>query len=219
MSKFREGRKPQPEAVLTNLAVGIAGGSNDVRTLCSSLRCMIEYRLWETRGFERMVDLITAKHSKDGFASTVQIVGAFAATDRRTNEMFLNQCRIEGVDVMDEVRKAKTQLVVDEAKKPNKSKNLYSDNHSPRVLTAQVRRMCKEKPALLAEVENGKLTLNAALIRAGIKPKRASLELTPPNFARAVHRHFTLDQRKQIAAWIVQKEQPAEIATKYGRKS
>jgi hypothetical protein len=70
---------------------------------------------------------------------------------------------------------------------------------------------------LLEQVEDGRLSLYTALRQAGIVIGYSSVRNAPPSFARAIFKHFTLDQRRQIAEWIVAKEMPPEIAAR--RKS
>jgi hypothetical protein len=53
-----------------------------------------------------------------------------------------------------------------------------------------LRRLARERPDLLDQVEDGVLSPNAAAIKAGFRTRKVQVELSPEGFQRAVQRHL-----------------------------
>ena len=66
------------------------------------------------------------------------------------------------------------------------TKKLMDENKNSYVL----RRLARERPDLLDQVEDGVLSPNAAAIKAGFRTRKVQVELSPEGFQRAVQRHL-----------------------------
>jgi len=66
-------------------------------------------------------------------------------------------------------------------------------------------RLKEERTDLFKKVENGKLTLNNALLEAGLIKQRAKIQKSPEGFAKYIVEHFSAKQREEIIKLLKQK--------------
>lgn len=68
-------------------------------------------------------------------------------------------------------------------------------------LTAQ--RLARQAPEQYAAVQSGELSINAAAVLAGIRPRRISVRLdAPDSIARSLRKHLTPDQVAELRALL-----------------
>lgn len=60
------------------------------------------------------------------------------------------------------------------------------------------KRLKRDNPEILAEVQSGKISLNKAAIKAGFRKKMVSVELSPEGFINAMKKQFNKDQINKI---------------------
>lgn len=70
-------------------------------------------------------------------------------------------------------------------------------------------RLAREAPGRYEAVKSGELSLNAAAVLAGIRPRRISVRTdNPQSVAQALRRHFTADQLAELIRFLIGGEDP-----------
>ena len=68
-----------------------------------------------------------------------------------------------------------------------------------------VSRLKRDHPELAEQVASGELTANAAAVRAGFRPRTATVRLDDPKRAAAtLRKKLTVQQRQQLAAYLIE---------------
>src|SRR5690606_19621744 len=142
---------------------------------------------------ERFADFVTTP-PLDGLGADIALVRRLIADDP------------EALDLLDRQLKADQQHGGDRVSDAARGK-VYNINLAPPRGTSKdyaLRKLRKDAPELHAEVLAGRLSTNAAMVKAGFRPRTFSVRPEPKSAARTLRKYMTADQLAELVRLLTQ---------------
>ncbi|MGW6506601.1 hypothetical protein ACWGCP_03445 [Streptomyces niveus] len=189
--------------VINLLSTGLDNGANGLSSVPGLLRQVLDDGAW--RHFITMRDEEVQHDDFRAFLTTPPLKGLGASEDliRRlvSHDIGLLDLIDQHLARPDGRRPAPTEVSEDE-------QSTVSNRHSSRpagtTRAAGLRKLREHAPHLLPQVTSGDLSVNRALVEAGLRERTVTVPVSRPEKAADVlRRHFTPDQLADLAALLI----------------
>jgi len=141
-------------------------------------------RLGKEVRHERFADFVTTP-PLDGLGADIALVRRLIADDP------------EALDLLD-------HALQNPAGRPEKNNNIQVKAPQGTSVDRALRKLRKDAPELHAEVLAGRLSANAAMVKAGFRPRTFSVRPEPKSAARTLRKYMTADQLAELVRLLTQ---------------